>query len=331
VRLFVNYVADARRATPTNLAVARVLVGLYAAWKVASYPFTGLQAFPEALVFANPLAPQNTFFAGIDTARAWVPAAQVAIVACLVLTAIGRATRLAGAVAALLLAAHSGLNYLIVNERTYLLTIYFLIFHGLYAGEDTRRGDARKPGAPPAAPSRLMPLRLLQIVVAAVYFFAGVAKLVGGGLDLDWARADNVRLILQHNATSHLHEMPAAAAAILPHDALLAAIGLATLALELAFLPALLLRAPIGAFAVGLLGMHAGIVATMHLNYLTDMTVFFATFVAWDDVAARLRARRGEASAPAAAAQRPISDAAAASSRSAPRAPARRARRGAAG
>lgn len=294
MRIFVNYVASPGRATPLNLAVARIIVGLYAAWKVATYPFAGIRDFPHFLLLANPLAPQNAFFARASGTLAWIPAAQLAIVLCLIVFASGRWTRLAAGGGALLLAGLSGLNYLIVNERTFLLTVYFLIFYGLYCSADRGRLEVRscRSGASTrdAAPRYpLSALRLFQIVFAAIYFFTGVAKIKGGGMSLAWADAANVRLVLQHNAVYHLHEMPRVAAAILPHDAILGGIGIATLALELGFLPALLLRAPIGPFALGLVGMHLGILATMHLNYLTDMAVFFALFVAWDDLAVRFR------------------------------------------
>lgn len=295
-----NYQRVRTRPGALNLAVARVLVCLYAAWKVATYPFPALAHFPPFLFLANPLAPQNHAFALPPALLGWVPAEQTAIVICLLLVALGWQTGLAAALGALLLAHLSGLNYLLVNERTFLLTVYFLILYALWRHDDPFRLDAllaarratpfagspapspAVAGAPPRREHPHHALRLFQVAFALIYFFTGIAKLRGGGFSLAWASADNLRLILQHNALYHLHELPRAAAWMLDQNLLLAAAAGTTLALELGFLPALLLRAPITPFVVGLAGMHLAILATMHLNYFTDMVVFFAVFLPWD-------------------------------------------------
>lgn len=293
MNLLVNYVAQPRRSSPLNLAVARVIVCFYAAWKVATYPFSGLRDLPESLFLSNPLAPQNNFLALPGDLLRWLPWEQATIVVCLSLVAIGWRTGFSACVAALLLAHLSGLNYLIVNEKTFLLTVYFLVLYGIYRAEDPLRLDSlRTPRRPPPSSSRtkdypMSALRLFLIVFSLIYFFAGVAKWKGGGMSLAWADADNLRLILQHNALYHLHETPRAAAWLLRQDGLLAAAGLTTLLLEFGFFLAVLARAPIAPFVLGLCGMHLAIVATMHLNYFTDMAVFHALFLPWDDLAAR--------------------------------------------
>lgn len=302
--LFVNYVARPTRSSPVNLAVARVIVCVYAGWKVSTYPFSGLRDFPGSLFLTNPLAQQNRFFAQPPGVLAWIPWEQAAIVVCLAMVAIGWRTGFAAAIGALLLAHLSGLNYLIINEKTFLLTVYFLIFYGIYRAEDPLRLDAPRNASPPAPPNptnppaahRMSALRLFLIAFAAIYFFAGFSKWKSGVMGLAWADADNLRLILQHNALYHLHETPRAAAWILESDFLLASGGLATLFLELGFLVAVLARAPIAPFVLGLCGLHLAIAATMHLNYFTDMAVFHALFVPWDALAARCAAGRRLAS-----------------------------------
>ena len=47
---FVNYWHTPYRGSSLNLAVARVLVCVFAAWKVLAYPFAGIAAYPPFLI-----------------------------------------------------------------------------------------------------------------------------------------------------------------------------------------------------------------------------------------------------------------------------------------
>jgi hypothetical protein len=302
--LFVNYVAHPARSTPLNLAVARILVCLYAAWKVGTYPFGGLADFPAFLFLDNPLAQQNNFFAMPHAWLRFIPLEQALIVVCLLLVALGWRVGVTAFLGAFLLAHLSGLNFLIINEKTFLLTIYFLIFCGLFRKYDgLTPGDLKRLLAGTTAPPRStgtdfpMPaLRAFLVTFSLIYFFTGVAKWQGGGLSLAWANAENIRIIVQSNALYHIHETPLVASWIMPHDAIFAGAGLLTLLLELGFVAAVLARWSITPFILGLACMHAGILATMHLNYLSDMAVFYAVFIPWDSLVARLARRRVTAS-----------------------------------
>ncbi len=301
LKAFINYVATPARDTPLNLAVARELVSLYAAWKVGTYPFSSLATFPDFLFADSRWAPQNAFFAGCADGLPWIPLEQGLVVVCLLLVAIGWRLGVTSFLSALLLAHLSGLNYLISNEKTFLLTIYFLIGLGLYRHQDVLTLDRWKTGRtirggdlhaalhapqPPACPMHA--LRFFLVVFGLIYFFTGWAKFLGGHGSLQWAAAENIRLVIHKNALYHIHQWPAAAAALLPHDLPFAVAGGLTLLLELGFILAILLRRPITPFVAGLFVMHSGILATMHLNYLTDMAVFYAVFLPWDTWSRRL-------------------------------------------
>ena len=282
---FINYVATPTRNTPLNLAVSRVLISLYAAWKVGTYPFAALRDYPPFLLADCRWAPQNTFFAWPSAVVAWIPWEQGLTVLCLLLVAAGWRLGLTTFAAAFLLSHLAGLNFLISNEKTFLLTIYFLIGIGLYRQHDTLTLVRRWSHDSVRATNKETPmsaLRFFQVVFGVIYFFTGWAKFIGGHYSLHWAAAENIRLVIHKNALYHIHQWPAAAAAILPHDLPFALAGGITLALELGFIVAILLRLPITPFILGLLGMHSGIFATMHLNYLADMAVFYAAFLPWD-------------------------------------------------
>ena len=286
MRGFINYVATPTRNTPINLAVSRVLISLYAAWKVGTYPFTGISTYPPFLLADCRWAPQNEFLAWPSAMMSWIPWEQGLIVICLLLVAAGWRLGLTTFAAAFLLSHLAGLNFLISNEKTFLLTIYFLIGIGLYRQHDTLTLVRRWSQGSVRSPNEKIPmnaLRFFQVVFGLIYFFTGWAKFIGGHYSLHWAAAENIRLVIHKNALYHIHQWPAVAAAMLPHDLPFALAGGIALALELGFIVAILLRLPVTPFILGLLGMHSGIFATMHLNYLSDMAVFYAAFLPWDE------------------------------------------------
>lgn len=300
--LFINYMARPERSSPVNIAAARILVGLYAAWKVGTYPFAELAGFPALLFTQHDLAAQNYFFAAGPGWFRFIPVEQTLIVICLLLVAVGWRTGVTAFTAALLLAHLSGLNYLISNEKTFLLYIYFLILYGLYHQHDpltldrllAHRSRRDADPAPPSARYPMPALRLFLLVFSLVYFFTGVAKWQGGGHSLAWAAPENIRLIVHKNALYHIHEWPPLAEALMSYDIVFALAGALTLLLELGFFVAVILRGPITPFILGLAGMHAGILATMQLNYLADMAIFYAVFLPWDDLITRLNRARGQ-------------------------------------
>lgn len=281
---FVNYMAFPCRRTTFNLTVARMLICAYGIWKVGSYPFGGLADYPMFVFTAEPLAAQNFFFAMPVSWLSLVVWEQAAICACLFLLGIGWRIGLMSFLAAFLLSHLSGLNYLIVNEKTFLPIIYFLILYGLFRGEQQTNAS----GMGDRAGCRLSCLRWFLLTLSLIYFFTGYAKLLGGGMSFDWASAANIRGIIQHNAIYHIHQLPRVADWVLSHDILCAMMGWSAMLLELGFVVAVLCRGSITPFILGLFAMHLGILLTMQLNYLTDMGILFLVFVPWDDIRTRI-------------------------------------------
>jgi len=285
VSWFVNYLAHPVRSSPLNLIVARVIISLYALWKIGTYPFGGLADFPEFLFMADTHAVQNQFFAFPQPPVEWVRWEQGIICLCLVLFGLGWRTGLTSVLAAFLLSHLSGLNYLIATEKTFLPIIYFLILYGLFRHELEGR-----PGVEAGARKyRMSCLTWFLVGLSLLYFFTGFAKFKGGGWSFDWAAGSNLRAILWHNAMYHIHETPPVMAWLLPHGLVCTIIGWSTMALELGFAVAVLMRRSITPFVLGLAGMHAGIVLTMQVNYLGDFGVLYLTLIPWDDVVARWR------------------------------------------
>lgn len=298
--IFINYFARATRASSLNLAVARVIICLYGAWKVATYPFVDLAGWPAFIFQAHRLA---RFTPGGMQAW-WIIGEQILIVACLLLVAIGWRRAWAIPIGACLLAHLAVLNYPIVNEKTFLPIVYFLIFYGLFRQTDSftwdRYRESSQRGAAelqaslqnprPAAGVELNSLKWFLVTLGLIYFFTGWCKIRIGQLDqfAAWAVPENMRLILEHNALYHIHHVPPLMEWLRTHPWALWPMGLGTLVLELGFVVAILARRRITLFMFALAAMHLGILLTMGLNYLSDMAILYLAFVPWDSVVARL-------------------------------------------
>jgi hypothetical protein len=294
--LFVNYFARPERTFVFNLTMARIIICIYGMWKIATYPFSGMVGYPE-FMFMSDLRATNNYFFNLPESWLWIiPWEQTAIVFLLALVCIGWRIGITAFLAALLLSHLSGLNYLLISDKTYLPIIYFLILFGIYRHEND--GESRS--------FKLSPLKWFLLLHSLLYFFTGVAKIKGGGLDMEWAYAENIRRILQLNALSHISEMPAVAAWVIPSDSICLLLGIGTLFLELGFFVAVLARLNITPFILGLAAMHIGILLTMQVNYFTDMGVLFLLMVPWDEVRERMRGMRtGRFTLPSSPAQNP--------------------------
>lgn len=300
MKVFINYFAQSARATSLNLAAARVIICLYGAWKVATYPFADLAGWPAFIFQSHRIARFMT--GGIQTG--WIVSEQIIIVACLLLVAVGWRRAWAIPVGVCLLAHLSMLNYAVINEKTFLPIVYFLIFYGLFRQTDSftwdRYRESSQRGAAelqaslqnprPAAGVELNSLKWFLVTLGLIYFFTGWCKIRIGQLDqfAIWAAPENMRLILEHNALYHIHHVPPLMEWLRTHHWALWPMGLGTLVLELGFLIAILTGRRITLFMFALAAMHLGILLTMGLNYLSDMAILYLAFVSWDSLAARL-------------------------------------------
>jgi predicted DCC family thiol-disulfide oxidoreductase YuxK len=300
MNVFINYFARATRATSLNLAMARVIICTYGAWKIATYPFADLAGWPAFMFQTNRLA---RFMPG-GIHAGWLVLEQIAIVCCLILVALGWRRSWTIPIGACLLTHLSAINYAVINEKTFLPIVYFLILYGLYRDTDSftwdRYRESSQRGATELQASlqnprasagvKLASLKWFLLTLGLIYFFTGWCKIRIGHIDrfVDWAAPENMRLILEHNALYHIHHVPPLMAWLRNHDWALWPMGLGTLVLELGFVIAILTRRRITLFVFGLAAMHLSIFLTMGLNYLSDMAILYLAFVPWDSLVARL-------------------------------------------
>lgn len=288
---FVNYWHQPCRATSLNLALARVFVCLWAAWKVFAYPFAGIASYPADLVEAGASGPWSLW----PECGPWIEAEQYVAVLCLVACAFGIAPRLTAVTAAAIIAHLTAVVWPVCFEKTWLPAVYFLLFYGVFGHEDRLVvWPARRVGgsvAPPRAGSTPCPegtalhaLKWFLLTIALIYFFAGVHKLRGGGLSIEWVSPVNMSRMLEKRAFVRGDPLPPLAAWLQQSPIMLGVVAFASVALELGLLVAVLTNRLLTLCLLGLAGMHLGIWEAMSLNYFTDMVAMYLVFVPWDSL-----------------------------------------------
>jgi hypothetical protein len=303
-----------RPASAGTLAVTRWLLVGYLCWKVASFPWGILAAWP---VHAT------TAYTGFTPPWLLTHAPLVAGLACLSLLAfaVGYRPRVT-AFAAVVTLTFLGISLALVTgnggtKSLFLATLVVAVFavcddrQGRSTGAlarsvvdrlpSPRRSPASTGGRPTttlgpdpnmgAGPgtttgptSAPRPLQFTLLAVAILYFGAGVGKVVDGPL-VAWttARSMGAYLLYADAVFTPTSVVPWAAplvAALLATPLLLTTIAWVTILLEVAFFPAVVARLPIWPFVVGLVGMHAAIAVTMG-PFFVDQLVFLALLVDW--------------------------------------------------
>lgn len=293
----VNYVRHPTRASSFNLAIARFLLGGYLVWKLLSFPW--------AVVSAWPIRHRSTYWTVVEPSLGLLSLEVALAVLSLCAFVVGYRLRVATCLSALLV-AHLGLVLFSLSPHGGVKSLFvaslLLVGFGLYAdgrarpGPVDRRarvghteGDDRGLSSLDSTPVPMHALRFALVVVAILYFGAGVDKVVHGPL-LAWLapRSLGSYLLFADVAFTPNHPLTAPLRALLLGMPLaLVAVAVATIALELGLLVAVVGRLPVWPFVFGLFGMHVGIVVVMGPFFL-DQLVFLSLFVAWDDAVRRL-------------------------------------------
>ena len=149
----------------------------------------------------------------------------------------------------------------------------------------------------PGQPLRLdvsygWPVRTAMVLIAFTYCITGLHKLQYTGLA--WASSDNLRWVLY--TASDSQNGNSLGLFIANHPLLSHLFAWGTLVLECTFPLALLWPVSRWLYVPGVVGMHAGIYATMHLNYVAMASTVVIVYVNWAWIADRLK-RRAEARA----------------------------------
>jgi len=195
--------------------------------------------------------------------------------------------------AAALIAA-GGLRGKVVHNDVLLLLCLFCLVparHGdawsLDAWLARRRAGAAARPVPEQSVLYGWPVRLAMLLVAGTYCLTGLHKLQYSGIA--WA-GDNLRWVLYTASDSQNGNGLSLFVANHPLLAHLFAAG--TLVLEVGFPIVLLWPAMRWLFVPGVVSLHAGIYATMRLNYVAMAATVVIVYVHWPSVVAWVQRRR---------------------------------------
>lgn len=226
---------------------------------------------------------------------------EIAWKASLLLACVGLFTRAATLVAA------GGALYLIGASFSYgkvFHTASLVIFTmGVLAF--SRCGDAvsvdalvrRRRGLPPPAPSGeyRWPVRMVWVLMAVLFFNAGMAKVIRGGLD--WVTSENMAILMTQRHYMNADSLPALdwGLFIAKHKWLYMTFAAGSILAEVFCFAALFLRYPWRLVPpLSLLGMQVGIGLMMNV-WFTPYMVVYLFWVPWGDVGRWLRRRSGAA------------------------------------
>lgn len=292
--MFVNYVKDATRPSPLNLAAARILLGTWLAWRILSLEWGAYQEWPFPI--RSPGA-----FLFTDLLLGSLPYLQWLVVFFLGLFVLGYRIRLTGSLAGfglmLMMSVTTGI-YLAGTVETLMVGAYLLLLFAFFAEDDVLSIDGfadtknqsldelntfLKEG--PDESYRIRPLKYGLLVVAVMYFGAGWGKVRDGGIEVFMSGADLQRVLLR---VEEYHDMARIAAQPLIHNPDLAWLSyLGTVSLQLSLIVAILVGVTLTPIVLGLMGFHLMVILTMGL-YFIDMFLYLGLFTAWDGAYQRL-------------------------------------------
>jgi hypothetical protein len=152
---------------------------------------------------------------------------------------------------------------------------------------------ARRRGRPPPPDVSVRygwPVRTAMVVIAFTYCITGLHKLQYSGLG--WATSDNLRWVLY--TASDSQNGNSLGLFIADHPLLSHLFAWSTLIVECTFPLALIWPVTRWFYVPGVVGMHLGIYATMHLNYIAMIATVIIVYVNWAWIADRLKERGAE-------------------------------------
>ncbi|ELY59208.1 hypothetical protein C491_07701 [Natronococcus amylolyticus DSM 10524] len=294
---FVNYVADDGRASPLNLAVVRVLLGMYVIWRVLSLEWAAYGEWPDFHV------DETIGFLHQDLFFALLPYQQWVVAALLVLFVVGYRTRWTGGLASLLLMHMLSVKatiYLAGTVESLFVCSYLILMFALFAEDDRLSVDAlRRTGDRSLEElnavltderNRVYRMRALKwglLAVAIIYVGSAWGKALNGPLEIWLSGAELQRDILFNREIAGVERpmgMP------LVENELLAWVGfVGTAVVQVSLFVAAVLGLSVTLPILGIIGFHVSVILTLGL-YFIDMILVLSLFAAWDLAYRRLAA-----------------------------------------
>lgn len=286
---FVNYHADAERTSPLNLAIARVILGGYLAWKTMWYDW--------GVVSNTPFRATDSYAWAIPPESVLVVEKYLLLVA-LALFAVGYRVGLTSFVSAFLVSHLAVVRFSLYmggNTTSLFLGAFVLIYFGLYRHQDSLTADTLRRTRSmdidslrghleqvPKNAFRADPLRLLLVTLGVVYFGSGLDKILKGGAA--WFGPENLsRTIVTWSSFEGTPIGPGVFLLDYPILATIASIG--TLVVELGLLVAVLLGVSLTLPMLALLGFMVTIPLTLGILFV-DVFFLIGMLFTWDRLSA---------------------------------------------
>ncbi|MFC6784587.1 thiol-disulfide oxidoreductase DCC family protein [Halobaculum halobium] len=311
--MFVNYFADDERSSPFNLAAARVIVAGWLIWKTMWYDWMTFVAVPFSLTPEFTWAIPPVMPGVVLTVEKWV------LIGLLVAFALGYRIRATAGFGALLL-AHLGtvrqIHITYGETQAMLIGVYFLLIYALFADADklsldglrrTRtwtvsslrdhlvsNGDSGDDGSEATDGYRLPALKWSLVVIAMIYFGAGVDKLFPdgpfGGFSAAYLGPEHLsRIVVVREVLYGWHI--AIAPPLVEFPAAMTAAAVGTLVVELGLFVAVLAGISITPFVLGILGFQTAVLVMFGILF-ADTYPMLLTFLAWDRAYERVASGR---------------------------------------
>ncbi len=273
--------ADPRRVAAIRIGLCAVLAA-----RLTRTVYVHLADLPDASF--RPLSFMKFFSS--QPPRGVVIALQVVGVSAALLAMVGARTRitlpLAWACGVFLGGIATSIGKVVHNDVLLLLAMVPLL---VAPSADAWSIDARGREPPPPAAAYGLAVRAAMVVVAFAYFFAGYWKLVVSGFA--WVTSSNMRWVLY--ASSDAQPVPNGLALFIADRAWLAHwVAALTLLVEIAFPIVLFVRRARVPFALATVALHAGIWATMRLDYWPAAATVVIVLIDWPPLVDRLRRAR---------------------------------------
>lgn len=256
-----------------NIAAARRVLVLITLWRLLSYRWATVTEWPR-FVFEDGLRYHLPKFLIVLLPYMGLIAALTA--AALLVVLIGRRWQVSAVVAGIGLLILASFHQCMDNQgKRFLVPCLFFILFAVFG----RAGEKEKPHPTPAE----NPLCWILMGLAVTYFLVVLQRLKGGAY-LDWTSAENMMRTIRWEALVHLGlEQTMAQETILRHPTLALIAGHGTFLAESALLVAVLFRWRITLPVLALIGMHLGILASMHLVF-TGSIGMLLMFLDWERV-----------------------------------------------
>lgn len=294
-----NYYSKPARSTPLNIAIARVLLGLFLIYKLIQNEWTEIPEWPRPL---GPIVPMFQHELILDHLSLLALVGFIALVGFVIGYRLRGSAFLSAGVITVLATVRYAYNYSHSSELLY-SGVLLLLLYAVFAEEDLLTIDElRRTGTyslneltthletatTTKGPYAHSPLRWGLVVVALLYFQAGFAKLVYGS-PVEWIQPQSLSRYILYGSME-AGRLPVGEV-LLQFPVLLSVLAIATIILEVGFLLAVLAGWRLEPFFIGLFGMHIGIMYALGPLFLDQMFILLL-FIPWDHVYATLKPDR---------------------------------------